>query len=308
MGLRRKLTDYLLRDEATSFREATEALWGLWEKRPWLARQLGPSIGDGLRETLEEAARIGEIDPHLVSTLLRHARYVRLDAERMGVPEEAERLDAVVESRRLFRHDVITQQIVALWTNFGYGQVITVVPEDDGAAKVWEEFWDARRNRPILKDRRLHRLSDRLLIDGELFFVAFVNEGSGTEDRPEGAVTLRTIATEQITEIIHDPDDEDVPLFYKRDWTPAGKNAMKTLYYPDWEATEEDLGRADLPDGADRADEENSGTGAYMLHAAYREIAGRGWPLQSAGQPWSRAYRDFLQDQTAVAAATTSMA
>lgn len=320
MGLKRKLTDYLLRDEVADLRGATEALWELWEKRPWLAR--ASSMGGGLRETLEEAARIGEIDPGLVSTLLRHARYVRLDAGRMGVPEESERLDAVAESRLLFRSDVITQQIVALWTNFGFGQVITVVPEDKGmaeaepnaemgeaepelkgAAGAWDEFWDARRNRPKLKDRRLHRLSENLLVDGELFFVAFVNEGGGTEDIPGGGVTLRTIVTEQITEILHDPEDEDVPLFYKREWTPTGQNATKTLYYPDWEATEDDLGRADLPDGADRADEENSGTGAYVLHAAYREIAGRGWPLMTAGMPWSRAYRDFLQDQTAVAAA-----
>ena len=301
MGLRRKLTDYLLRDEVASFRGATEALWELWERRPWLAR--ASSMGEGLRETLEEAARIGEIDPGLVSTLLRHARYIRLDAGKMGVPEEAERLEFVAESRLLFREDVITQQIVALWTNFGYGQVITVVPEDDKAVEVWKEFWDARRNRPVLKDRRLHRLSDRQIVDGEVFFVAFVNEGDGSGDRPAGAVTLRTIITEQITEILHDPQDEDVALFYKREWAPTGQNATKTLYYPDWEATEEDLGRADLPDAAERADEENGSTGAYVLHAAYREIAGRGWPLQSAGMAWSRAYRDFLQDQTAVAAA-----
>jgi len=314
--LRRKLADYLLRDERAAFRDATDALWELWERRPWLAQRIGPQLGGGLREALEEAARLGEVDQHLVDTLLRHARYVRLGAEGMGIPEESERLDAVAESRLLFRSDVLTQQIVALWTNFGFGQTITVEPEDmeateaaeqepEGkrAKEVWAEFWNARRNRPVLKDRRLHRLSDRLQVDGELFFAAFVNEGADTEDSPAGAVTLRTIPTEQITEMVTDPEDADVLLFYKREWTPSRETAPKTLYYPDWEATEDDLARAKLPSGAKRADEEKAGTGAYVLHAAYREIVGRGWPLQSAGAPWTRAYRDFLQDQTAVAAA-----
>jgi len=323
MGLRNRIADYLLRDEKVAFRDATEALWELWERRPWLGRAAGPSAGASVREALEEAARLGEIDPHLVDTLLRQMRYVRLGAAGgMGLPEEQERLEAVAESRRLWRNDVVTQQVVSLWTNFGFGQQITVEPEGDEqdeaaevdetaeaepeenrTQEVWTEFWDARRNRPVLKDRRLHRLSDRLLVDGELFFVAFVNEGVEAEDVPAGGVTLRTIATEQITEIVRDPEDEDVPLFYKREWTPTGKTTQMTLYYPDWEATEEDLGRADLPTDAARADEEKSGTGAYVLHAAYREIAGRGWPLQSAGAPWARAYRDFLQDRAAVAAA-----
>lgn len=302
MNLKRRLTGFLLREQAEAMRDATDALWELWEKRPWLAERLAPTASGRLREALDGAVEVGELDSHTVSAILRRMRYVPLTA----AGDDAARLDAVAECRQLWRDDVLTQQIIGLWTDFGYGQVLEIKVEDPDAAKVWEEFWNADRNGPVLKDRRLGDQSDRLLTDGERFWVGFTNEGKESEERPRGGLTLRSIPTEEITELVTDPDDDAVTLFYKREWTPKGQNAPKTLYYPDWEASDEELAEADLPDGALRADEEAEGTDVGVIHFGYRMIDGRGWPLMSAGAAWSRAYRDFMQDRVTLVAAVAS--
>lgn len=299
MNLRQRLAAFLLHDQTDALRNATDALWELWEKRPWLAEKLSPTVSGRLKEALDEAVEVGELDSQTVSAILRRMRYVPLAA----VDDSAERQAAVAECRLLWRNDVITQQIIGLWTDFGFGQVLEIKVEDEEGAKVFKEFWEADRNGPVLKDRRLSDQSDKLLHDGERFWVGFTNAGEDAEERPKGGVTLRTIPPEEIVELVTDPDDDAVTLFYKREWTPKGQTVRQTLYYPDWEASDEELGEADLPEDAKRADEEDGGTDVGVLHFGIRMINGRGWPLMTAGAAWVRAYRDFMQDRVTIIAA-----
>lgn len=222
---------------------------------------------------------------------------------------ELERTRAVDESRRLWRRDVLTSWIIQTWTNFGFGENIQITPEDPAAQDtlndageleeegVWTEYWEGDRNQPVLADDVLHRLSDQVLIDGELFFVYYIST-------IDGKVTVRVFDTKQITEIVTEDNDNSVPLFYKRLWIDK-KLGAKELYYPDamaYISGDIDAHADVLPKGAKRADQEKSATLVLVQHVAHnRKYDLRGWPLMTAGAAWSRAHKRFREDRASVA-------
>jgi hypothetical protein len=148
-------------------------------------------------------------------------------------------------------------------------------------------------------ERKLHKLSETELVDGELFFVVFAS-------KLDGESTVRTIPTDQIKDIITLPGDASIPLYYRREYT-GRDSGMETLYYPDWHATPEQLAQAKLPADARKANEINQSTDVVVLHAAFRETGGRGWPLGSTGMDWEREYSGFLKDRAAVAKSAASI-
>lgn len=239
--------------------------------------------------------QLREVDSEYLDLIIRQIR----NAETTTDTSESVRLGTVKECRNLHLFDPVSLNIVDLWTDYGFGSVIDITPDDEQAIEVWDEFWKANRNSQILGDREVFNLSTSLLTDGEFFFAYFIS-------RMDGDVTLRMIPTEQIKEVITDPDDSYTILYYKREYVGAD-NAYQTVYYKDWEASDADLRRAVLPTGAIKADEVKSnlttGTDVVMMQVAHRERNGRGWPLMTAGASWSRAYRNFLQDRAAVSRA-----
>jgi hypothetical protein len=180
--------------------------------------------------------------------------------------------------------------------------MVDITPIDPDAIPVWDEFWKAKRNSKILGDRNLFVLSSTVLQDGEFYFAFFISKA-------DGETTVRVIPTEQITEIIKDPDDPYKIIYYKREYT-NNSSIPSTIYYKDWQAEDADFTKINLPQDAIIADELNgnsiSGTDVVMMQVAHRERKGRGWPLMTAGASWSRAYRDFLQDRAAVSKAVAT--
>ena len=242
--------------------------------------------------------QLGELDSRTVDLLLQQRGY-RMMGDSAGNESwnsESARLEAVAESRRMFHMDVLVRRSVAMWTDFGFGQKPNVQPRDEALAEVWTDFWEARRNKPLLKARKVHELSNALVKDGELFLVGYIST-------LDGSVTLRKLPTEKIKTLVTDPDDEDVVLYYGQE-TPDG-----VVLYPNWEATEADLERAVRPDGAKTIDEimaakrDNQATKAVVLHVAVNEQRGRGWPQLQQALVWARTYKDFLGDRAAVARA-----
>lgn len=241
--------------------------------------------------------RLGEVDPQYLDFAIRTLmNYQPVNADET----EAVRVRVILEARQMYTNDVLTGHIIDLWTDFGFGLEINVTPRDEQAAEVWQEFWTATRNHPVLNSRNIHGHSANLLNDGELFFAFFVST-------LDGMTTVRTIRSDQIVRRVSHPDDESITLFWVREYTPKGGSASRTIYYADWTATENDLKLVELPDGAVRADELRPETRVVILPALFKERSGRGWPLMSAAFPWSRIYRDFLQDRAAVARAVASI-
>lgn len=215
------------------------------------------------------------------------------------------RTRAVEESRRLYARDVVSNHIVELWTDFGFGMNIEVTPLEDKYIEFWTEFWDAPRNSCVLGQRNIHELSERILTDGEIFFVFFTST-------VDGVTTVRTIMTEEITELIGTPDDDGQTVFYKREYTPKGKASNEVVYYTDWRI---DKGSPEYNNSKDAikkkdskakfADEQGDEkrTSVKMLMAARNQMGGRGWPLLTSSAPWARTYKQFLEDRASVARA-----
>jgi len=161
----------------------------------------------------------------------------------------------------------------------------------------------------LAQDRIADKFSNWLLVDGDRFLAFYAS-------RLDGETTVRRINTKEIVEIVTDPDDSMVPLFYKRQWsTPDGR--QRTMYYPDWEAFfagEKELKRAKLPRGAVRADQfrqwgpngPSGPTTVCVLHIAFNgkdDDSLYGWPLLAAGSPWIRSQKRHLENRLAVSAA-----
>ena len=318
-SLRQRLAEFLLPGEMERARRAGRALQEAYLRGP-------------ARYRPEDLVRdLQEIDPHLLSNLVREMGYMQLGVS--GVTE-ADRQRAVTESRYLVLCSPLVEYALWLWTAFGFGQAVDVVCNDDAAAEVWNEFWAADRNATVLGDRHIQRLSGHVLEDGERFLAVYVSKA-------DGRCTLRTIDSLEITDSLTAPGDASTTVWYKREWTevdathPNGQ--QYTAYYPDFLAFlsggigaggAEELAPAKggkgadpewhgisgagpissgdlLPEGAVRADRMAAGTFVCVIPVCHNVKAGwRGWPLMVTGHPWAREHERFRMNRANVAEAT----
>ncbi|GAG60654.1 unnamed protein product, partial [marine sediment metagenome] len=199
--------------------------------------------------------------------------------------------------------------------------MVVTIPDNEQADEAIQEFWTAPRNQNVLAQDRIHFLSNWLLVRGNQFLTFYASE-------VDGETQVRRVKADQVTEIVTHPEDDSVPLFYKRVWKISGSTEQKQWYYPDWrvyfsgELDEEylenkTLAEYVLPKGATRADQIHSdvtelggadadatGTSVCMMHIAYNEKAEDlwGWSLLCTASPYMRAFQQFLRDRLTVAA------
>ena len=242
--------------------------------------------------------RLREIDSQTISTLLNLSGFELIGGTFDLEYSEQDRLRAVRESRFMYHSSVLSKRAVRMMTDFGFGRQISIKLNDEIADEDFQEFWSARRNAPILSNRKIHKLSDDLLVDGEYFFIFFVSEATGE-------TTLRRIKTDEIESIIRDPDDKSVTIFYKR------KFKSSYLYYRDYNAdddivnqTWEQIQKADRT--AKRADLEKEGTFVFMIQVERNEYNGRGWPEFIGSGEWDRTYTHFIGSVAARAEAVAA--
>jgi len=245
-------------------------------------------------------SQLKELDPHLFDFILRQVSSFDTMYSSTMISEQM-RVALVNQCRLMNVRDPVTQSIVGMWTDFGFGTKVSIEVMDKDAAKIWEKFWLSPRNRHILGIRNITSLSTVLLTDGELFLVFFIAK----QGNPAGECTIGTIPTEQILEIIYDPQSTQSPVYYKRQYTNTDSLPV-TMYYKDWLASPEQVIRTrakiDQTDNtAIYAETQNSQTDVKVIHAAFRPYNNRGYPLMTAGIDWSRAYGHFLEDRAAVA-------
>lgn len=284
MNLRKRIANWILKPEVDRLRALTEVAVNDFRMLPYLQA----------RDPQALIEQLAEVDSRLVDYLVRQIRDAGLGMD----TGETFRIQIVKECRALYLADPLTQFAVELWTDYAFGEAPNLTAEDPDAQSVWNEFWSADRNAPVLGERRLHKRSEDQLTDGELFWVVFAST-------LDGAATVRTIPTEQIKEIVRDPEDSSVVLYYKREFV-GSDHALDVLYYPDWHASPEQLARANLPTDAKLANTLKGETDVVVMHAAFREVNGRGWPLATASVDWSREYKQFLQNRAAVARAAAT--
>jgi len=238
-------------------------------------------------------SKYGEWDSQLADLMIR--RMTNQDIRKISLDNQT-RMMMVKESRHLYVWDVITQYMIELWTDYGFGQQPDIVPRDEDLRRVWREFWESAANQYIFNERELNELSNKLQIDGEYWFAQFISKLDGNS-------TIRIIETDDIKKIYYKTGDAAIPVYYKREWwTGEVSSEHHVLYYRDFRATDEQAAavRARIiseDSGAEFAEDNRPSTDVLVFHVKYREINGRGWPFLTAGFAWSRGYKGFLEDR-----------
>jgi len=302
--IRERIVKRVLRPELEQMDNQMRTMWEAYLRGPFEELTTPDALLARLREQTPDEA--------IIRDLIDRIYYENIGSlTGYGKDSDAQRTRAVDESRRQWRLDVIAQDVVWIWTNFGFGEDIIIRTEDESAQKVWDEFWTADRNHGVLASDEIQDLSYNTLVDGEVFLAFYISDADGT-------ATVRIVNPKEITAIVTSKDDAETPLFYKRVWNSAG--ATDELYYEDWLAafnSKPDTDRVDdqgmrkiggvptdvLPKGAKVAGEKM--TKVVMLHIAHNRKGGlRGWPLMTAGAAWTREHKRFRENRAAVSAAT----
>jgi len=303
MTIRQRFADWALGPEKAKLSEAFSLMRRAYDVGKW---ELPPG---------ELVRQLKEVDPWTLQSLIASQTWDVIGG--MGYAgTSAERAYTVTESANLYRYSPLAQWSVWLWTGWGIGDKVRILPADETARPDWDEFWKADRNQIVLSDDKIQELSNWLLVTGNRFLAFFVST-------VDGDATIRLIAPSQITSIVANPDDGSEPWFYKRQWTSG--SAQKTLYYPDWQLFLD--GKADeawdrlktdktVPDNAGRADAvqeaDKPGTVVCILHLSFNpkedpSEAGEsglwGWPLLTVARPWTRAHKQFMEARLTVAEA-----
>ena len=301
-SIRERVTDFFLGKEKAKLQEATSLLFQAYQEGPYL---MTPDV---------LLAKLKEVDSSLLQDYINSMGYDLIGGySTSDVDSDAERNRAIDESRRMYKVDPVTWWVVQLWTNFGFGETISIKPQDKKAQETWTEFWEADRNSALLAEDALQFMSEDLLVDGEKFLLFFIST-------LDGECTLREMDTKEVVQIITHPDDKGTILFYKRTYTTPG-GSVQELYYPDWMAyltgalegevvdpittKSTPIVEKVLPRGAKRADmlPGKEKTIVLCMHLAHNRKGGvRGWPLMTAAAPWSRAHKKFREDRVSVAA------
>ncbi len=183
--------------------------------------------------------------------------------------------------------DPLGKQSIRLWTDytFGTGMVWSVKEDNEATKKVLETFWNAPENKSVLSNRGQRKSSDKLLIDGEVFFCIFLGAG--------GKATIRFVDPLEITEIITNPEDKDDVRYYKRSWSDPQGNPHDTIYRSYTNMKKEP--------GVDSQGKVVTATDDGIIYPLTNNTTTqRGNPLLLPALDWIKQYRRFLASRIAV--------
>lgn len=221
------------------------------------------------------------------------------------------------DSRRQWIYNPLYQWSVNLWTNYGFGQQVSIVPVDENAIDVWSEFWEADRNDSVLGADNIQQASIDTLVDGNLFWAYHASD-------QDGKCTITDVIYDEIVEVLTSPVNRQVNVFYKRQFTDASGKDL-TWYYPDamayfagildkpFDGTGKTIAEALKVPDSKRTDKMSSrevtgkpGTVTVMQFIPWNRKEKKdpfGWPLSCAAGPWLRSHRQFMAHRLTVSAA-----
>ncbi|MCK5019556.1 MAG: hypothetical protein KAS32_21025 [Candidatus Peribacteraceae bacterium] len=245
---------------------------------------------DELEILIREATQAVEDD-----LALEDAGWISLSGVTGDVITSSERITNLKLSRLYATKDPMGKQAIRLWTDytFGTGMTWSVPEENEATKKVLESFWEDKDNQAILGARGQRKSSDKLLIDGEVFFAIFL----GTKD----SSTIRWIDPLEITEIITDPDDKENVKFYRRQWTDTQGTPHTDIYRSTTNQKDEAV-KDSLGASVQKTED------ALIYHLTYNTITQRGNPLLLPALIWMKYHTKFLGSRIAVMLALAKFA
>lgn len=178
---------------------------------PWLVHEARGKIdepGAKLREAnpIVSQGAYGDIELALQNVEWRREINLSwLEFSRWGIQQ------IILISRLYYIKNPLIRRLIDISAYYTFGRGVEVSSPDQAANEVLTDFFE--RNKKTLGQIALTDLERRKYYDGNLFFCFFPD----TEDK--GLVSVRTIDATEIQDIVCDPDDSDMPWFYRRTWT-----------------------------------------------------------------------------------------
>ncbi len=226
---------------------------------------------------------------------LEDVGYLRLSME--GDREfSREGLAKIIQmSRIMYLKNPLINHAVEVVAHYVFGQGVSLLYKDDALNDVWQAFWDDPKNLAEFTDcQALLAKEHELQTTGNLFLALFTNISTGR-------VRVRSIAVEEVQDIICNPDDAKEPWFYKRAWmqqtmdlrhtrTGSVRLEQRQAFYPDiryWPSTRPPM-LGSIPVMWD----------SPVYHVKVGGTAGMkfGVPETYAALDWARAAKEALED------------
>ena len=242
---------------------------------------------------LRELAPSGEVDEIIreatqqVEDMLRleDQGWINFSVGASEIIQDAERITNLKLSRLYYLKDPLGKQSIRLWTDYTFGSGLSSHSDEEATEKARKAFWESPDNQSCLSARGQRKSSDKLLVDGEIFFALFLG--------PQGAVKIRRIDPLEISEIITDPDDIEDVKYYRRQWADR-QSGVHDDYYRSTTNIKGDPAK----DVYGR--EVHHTQDALVYHLNYNTISQRGNPLLLPALDWIKQYRRFLASRIAV--------
>lgn len=263
------------------------------------------SVGDRIR-SVGRAARLLANPPEMAMMLdmiraLREATELEepgwLPLSGTGADDQLSSLDLHdirQASHYYFLRDPILRRAVQLIRDYTFGRGISWRAVDPRATEVLEKFWNDKRNRKTISRATAQwRLSEKLQLDGEIFFLFFVNKGNGH-------VVMRLVPVGEIPSdgIVAHPEDSETVLYYRREWqrTQLNWETMRSRYA---ERVVDFIPNRDNQEGkySGKGTVEDEEVAQFMHHLKINTHGDRGVPLHFCVIPWVKAYRGFMEDR-----------
>lgn len=234
------------------------------------------------------------------------------------------RLKVLTRIRRLRHENPIAKRSILLTLQFILGQGISYVIEDEQLSSNFGQFWRDEENQAVFTGHKamVQRLDD-VHTDGESFLALFTAQAAPY-------VKLAVVPLEEIVEVLYDPTNNEIPVWYKRKWFEreydaslnAGEGGWKPLpttakirYYRDWRISDKRLAAIEerglaIPLVKQALDDEDRPV--YMKHRyvnAVRMKSGiRGVSSLFASRDWIYGHKNFMEDRLAINAAAAALA
>lgn len=252
---------------------------------------------------------------------LEDFQYIDLSGYGLGIQDEilpaAKKLGVIQRIRRLRHENPIAKQSMKLIVRAVFGRGVTYKIKDDSIREIVDAIWNDPVNQALLTSfKSMKRRFDEKLTDGEWFPVLFVEDAAPW-------LRIGRVKMEEITDILYDPDNDEVPVWYRREWRPKTYDPManngqgqwnvkagdpEVKYYRDWRVTDEDM--ADIAERGLAIPEDKQAQG-LIYHAMVNEVRMRsGWRGISelyASREWFRVFKDFMEDRGAMNAMANAM-
>lgn len=201
-------------------------------------------------------------------------------------------IQRIVELARLnYLKNPLIKRGVDVQTFYVFGRGVSISAKDSEINEVVQAFLDDQHNQRELTSQQARKAKDKeLRIDGNLFFMLFV--------RPDnGLVRISKISTDEITDIVRDPDNRNNIWYYLRQWSiteinfDTGNQTTKTQrrYYRDFRyqnTTRQTIGGTPI----------DPTTLIYHVKVGAFSDWAFGVSEIYAALDWAKAYKSFLED------------